>query len=63
MLDLARLALDHRDQANRLLEALSEGVQGCVECLQCNHVCPVDLPVFELSIGTLRDLMRERGMS
>jgi succinate dehydrogenase / fumarate reductase iron-sulfur subunit len=63
MLDLARLALDHRDQADRVLEALSEGLQGCTECLQCDQVCPVDLPVFELSIATLRDMMRERGLS
>ena len=62
MLDLARLALDPRDQANRLLEALSEGVRGCTECLQCNHVCPVDVDVFELSVGRLRDMMREQGM-
>jgi succinate dehydrogenase/fumarate reductase iron-sulfur protein len=62
MLDLARLALDHRDQANRLLEALSEGLEGCTECMQCDQVCPIDLPVFELSIETLRDMLRERGL-
>ena len=63
MLDLARLSLDPRDQANRLLEALSEGIRGCTECHQCNQVCPVDLDVFELSVGKLRNLLQEQGIA
>ncbi len=62
MLDLARLALDPRDEADRLLEAISEGVRACTECRQCNQVCPVALDVFELSVGTLRNMLRDRGI-
>jgi fumarate reductase (CoM/CoB) subunit B len=60
MLDLARLALDPRDHADRLIEALGEGLRGCTECRQCDHVCPVDLNVFDLSIGTLRTMLEDR---
>ncbi len=63
MLDLARLALDSRDQADRVIEALGEGLRGCTECRQCNQVCPVDLDVFELSIVKLRTMAAERGLA
>ncbi len=63
MLDLARLALDPRDRADRLMEALSEGVRGCTECRQCDQVCPVDLDVFDLSVGRLREMLRGRGLT
>ena len=63
MLDLARLALDPRDQTDRVIEALGEGLRGCTECRQCNQVCPVDLDVFELSIVRLRTMAEDRGLA
>ena len=61
LLDLARLSEDPRDRADRLLEALSEGIHGCTTCHQCTQVCPVGLDVFWLSVGRLRELMQVRG--
>jgi len=56
LLDLARLADDPRDRADRLLAALSEGLNGCDSCCACTIACPVGLDVFRLSVGRLREM-------
>ncbi len=61
LLDLARLASDPRDRAERVLEALSEGLNVCDDCHDCDRVCPVGLSVFELSVGRLRAMLPAQG--
>ncbi len=55
LLDISRLFLHPRDQANRLLEAVVEGIEFCTECKKCNEVCPAGLDVFQLAVGKLRE--------
>lgn len=62
LLDVGRLAADPRDGADRLLEAISEGIRGCNACQECNRVCPVGLDVFGLAVGRFRRMMEERGL-
>jgi fumarate reductase (CoM/CoB) subunit B len=57
LLELARLAQDPRDRASRTLEALSEGLDLCDACRECNRACPLGISVYELSVGRLRALL------
>jgi len=41
LLDIARLYFDPRDSGDRLLEAVTEGIEFCNGCKKCNEVCPV----------------------
>lgn len=57
LLDVARLFFDPRDEANRLAEAMTEGIGFCDSCRKCNEVCPVGLDVFHMAVGRLREQM------
>lgn len=60
MVQLARFALDPRDDGNRAAAALDPGgIEHCVGCYQCSRVCPTGIPVFEMAIGGLRNKVRE----
>jgi succinate dehydrogenase/fumarate reductase iron-sulfur protein len=55
MQDIARLSIDKRDEANRLSEAVKEGLLECRECdKRCNQVCPAGLDVYGIAIERLR---------
>jgi len=55
MQDIARLSIDKRDEANRLSEAVKEGLLECRDCdKRCNQVCPAGLDVYGIAIERLR---------
>ena len=62
MVQLARYALDPRDEADRAATALAPGgIDHCVGCRQCSHVCPAGIRVFEGAIEGLKRQIRESG--
>ena len=62
MVQLARFALDPRDEADRLTTALAPGgIDHCVGCRQCSHVCPAGIRVFEGAIEGLKRQIRQFG--
>ncbi len=62
MVQLARYALDPRDEADRASTALAPGgIDHCVGCRQCSHVCPAGIRVFEGAIEGLNRQIRESG--
>ena len=62
MVQLARFALDPRDEADRAATALAPGgIEHCVGCRQCSHVCPAGIRVFEGAIEGLKRQIRESG--
>jgi succinate dehydrogenase/fumarate reductase iron-sulfur protein len=54
-LEMAKLYLNPIDHADRKVQAATEGIQLCDACGKCNEVCPMDLEVFEMSVGILRN--------
>ena len=62
MVQLARFALDPRDAADRAATAIAPGgIEHCVGCRQCSHVCPAGIRVFEGAIEGLNRQTRESG--
>ena len=62
MVQLARFALDPRDGADRAATALAPGgIEHCVGCRQCSHVCPAGIRVFEGAIEGLKRQVRDSG--
>ena len=62
MVQLARYALDPRDEADRASTALAPGgIDHCVGCRQCSHVCPAGIRVFEGAIEGLKRQIRASG--
>ena len=63
MVQLARFALDPRDEGDRAKAALDLGGIGhCVGCQQCSRVCPNGIRVFEGAIQGLRGQIRQQGL-
>ena len=62
MVQLARFALDPRDEADRASTALAAGgIDHCVGCRQCTQVCPAGIRVFEGAIEGLKRQIRDSG--
>ena len=62
MVQLARFALDPRDEADRAATALAPGgIEHCVGCRQCSHVCPTGIRVLEGAIEGLKRQVRQSG--
>ena len=62
MVQLARFALDPRDEADRASSAIvAGGIDHCVGCRQCSHVCPAGIRVFEGAIEGLKRQVRQSG--
>ena len=62
MVQLARFALDPRDEADRASSAIvAGGIDHCVGCRQCSHVCPAGIRVFEGAIEGLKRQIRQSG--
>jgi len=55
LVQLARRALDPRDDLDRPSLALGGGLVHCVSCYSCTNVCPVEINVLEEGIERLRD--------
>jgi len=64
MVQVARFSLDPRDGGNRAQAARAVGgLDHCVSCRQCSHVCPMEIPVYEEAIEGLRERARVEGIS
>ena len=64
MVQLAKYALDPRDEADRAATALvAGGIDHCVGCRQCSHSCPTGIRVFEGAIEGLRRQIRQTGLA
>ena len=51
MQDIARLSVEKRDDANRFVEAVKEGLRECQDCCKlCNKVCAAGLDVCGIII-------------
>lgn len=63
MVQLAKYALDPRDEGNRAAAALNTGgIDHCVGCHQCSRVCPSGIRVFEGAIEGMKRQVRESGL-
>jgi len=63
MVQLAKFALDPRDDGPRAELALDVGgIEHCVSCHQCSRVCPTHVPVLEVAIEGLRKQIREEDL-
>ncbi len=65
LVQLARWALDPRDQANgRRAKTAMEigGIANCVSCYECTQGCPTKIPVLEWAIDGLRKSIVEQGV-
>jgi succinate dehydrogenase/fumarate reductase iron-sulfur protein len=64
MVQLARFALDPRDDGPRAKLAIGVGgIDNCISCHSCTLNCPADIHVLELAIETLRRETREQGIA
>lgn len=63
MTELARYAFDPRDRMDRASIACLEGLFNCLDCAKCSEVCPHHIPVNEIAIEQLRELVYEKGIS
>ena len=65
LVQLARFALDPRDQAGerRAETAINiGGIANCVSCYECSQACPTGIPVLEWAIDGLRKQIVEHGV-
>ena len=64
MVQLARFALDPRDEADRASTALVPGgIDHCVGCRQCSVVCPAGIRVFEGAIEGLKRQIHQSAVA
>ncbi len=63
MVQLARFALDPRDSGPRASLAIAAGgIDHCVSCYQCSHVCPAEIQILEHAIDGLREQARKEDL-
>ena len=58
-----RLALDPRDDKERIPEAIEQGLFTCTTCQACWKVCPKDIEIPGKAIEKLRALANKRGLT
>lgn len=58
-----RLALDPRDCADRVPDAIKEGLFNCTSCQACAKVCPKHIEIPGKAIEKLRALANKRGFT
>ncbi|PKL65858.1 MAG: succinate dehydrogenase [Methanomicrobiales archaeon HGW-Methanomicrobiales-3] len=58
-----RLALDPRDNGDRISEAVRDGLFTCTSCQACWKVCPKDIEIPGKAIEKLRSFANKRGFS
>jgi fumarate reductase (CoM/CoB) subunit B len=61
LVNLAELALDPRDGADRARLAEAAHVFACVSCYECERVCPAEIPIVREAIEPLKRLVYRRG--
>ncbi len=54
LVQLAKVALNPLDGYDRVPLALKAGIDACVSCYECSHVCPVGINVLEDAIEKLK---------
>lgn len=54
LVQLAKVALHPKDQADRVSLALKADIYACVSCYECSNVCPVGINVLEDAIEPLK---------
>jgi len=63
LVQLARFALDPRDEAPRAELAVTQGeIAGCVSCYECTEACPTGINVLEHAIDPLRELVIQKDL-
>jgi succinate dehydrogenase/fumarate reductase iron-sulfur protein len=62
LVNLAELALDPRDGADRARIAEDAHVFSCVSCYECERVCPAEIPIVRDAIEPLKRLVYRRGV-
>ncbi len=58
-----RLALDPRNKANRITEAIREGLFTCTTCQACWKACPKDIEIPGKAIEKLRAIANRNGLT
>ncbi len=58
-----RLALDPRDNGDRISEAVRDGLFTCTSCQACWKVCPKDIEIPGKAIEKLRSFANKRGFT
>lgn len=61
LVNLAEVALDPRDAADRAAMAERADVFSCVSCYECERVCPLEIPIVRDAIEPLKRLVYRRG--
>jgi succinate dehydrogenase/fumarate reductase iron-sulfur protein len=61
LVNLAEVALDPRDGADRAHIAENASVFSCVSCYECERVCPAEIPIVRDAIEPLKRLVYRRG--
>lgn len=62
LVNLAEVALDPRDGADRARIAETAHVFSCVSCYECERVCPAEIPIVRDAIEPLKRLVYRRGI-
>lgn len=62
LVNLAEVALDPRDGADRARIAAGAHVFSCVSCYECERVCPAGIPIVRDAIEPLKRLAYARGL-
>ncbi len=57
---MAKYALDRRDAADRVSEADAGKITSCKTCFRCEDVCPHEIPVRRMSMGSVMRVSRVR---
>ncbi|MEA2035414.1 MAG: fumarate reductase (CoM/CoB) subunit TfrB [Euryarchaeota archaeon] len=58
-----RIALDPRDQRNRIPETIEEGLFTCTSCQRCLEVCPKKIKIPGKAIEKLREMANRQGLT
>jgi len=58
-----RIALDPRDNTDRIVQAIDDGLFTCTSCHKCYEVCPKNIETPGKAIEKLREIANKKGLT